>query len=84
MNLFSEDVRRNPLPVYDRLRSTSPVFQVPQTNLWMIFMDPPRHSKLRALISQAFTLASAEPWEPGKALHVHGPVRLPVRFEPSK
>jgi cytochrome P450 len=27
-------------------------------------------------------LASTEPWEPRKALHVHGPARLPVHFEP--
>jgi cytochrome P450 len=26
-------------------------------------------------------LASAEPWEPRKALHVHGPTRLVVRYE---
>ena len=25
-------------------------------------------------------LASAEPWEPRKGLHVHGPSRLPIRF----
>src|SRR6185503_9959831 len=91
MNLFSDDLRRNPYPVYDQLRSTSPVFQVPQSNLWMIFdyegvkraltdhetfsprigpaewmifMDPPRHSKLRALISQAFTPRSVSNLEP--------------------
>jgi cytochrome P450 len=29
-------------------------------------------------------LASAGPWEPRKALHVHGPVRLPIRFEPAR
>lgn len=29
-------------------------------------------------------LASDEPWEPRKAFHVHGPTRLPVRFEPGK
>jgi cytochrome P450 len=28
-----------------------------------------------------FELASAEPWEPRKALHVHGPTRLPIRFD---
>jgi cytochrome P450 len=28
-------------------------------------------------------LASAEPWEPRKALHVHGPSRLPIKFEPT-
>src|SRR5438552_1936224 len=29
---------------------------------------------------QGFELASAEPWEPRKALGVHGPSRLPIRF----
>jgi cytochrome P450 len=28
-------------------------------------------------------LATGEPWEPRKALHVHGPQRLPVRFTPA-
>jgi cytochrome P450 len=27
---------------------------------------------------------SDEPWEPRKALHVHGPARLPIRFEPAR
>jgi cytochrome P450 len=27
-------------------------------------------------------LASDEPWEPRSALHVHGPARLPIRFQP--
>jgi cytochrome P450 len=31
-----------------------------------------------------FALASDEPWEPRKALHVHGPARLPIRFEPGR
>src|SRR5262249_42133344 len=31
---------------------------------WMIFLDPPRHSKLRALISKAFTPASVTNLEP--------------------
>ena len=30
---------------------------------------------------RVFELASASPWEPRKALHVHGPNRLPIRFE---
>lgn len=29
------------------------------------------------------TLASNEPWPPRKALHVHGPSSLPVRFQPA-
>src|SRR3954453_17105392 len=31
---------------------------------WMIFLDPPRHSKLRALISKAFTPTSVTNLEP--------------------
>jgi cytochrome P450 len=33
---------------------------------------------------QGFELASAEPWEPRQALHVHGPTRLPIRFAPGR
>ncbi len=93
MNLFSDDMRRNPYPVYDQLRSTSPVFRVPPPfdawlildyegvkralndhdafssrvpapKDWFIFFDPPRHTKLRGLISKAFTprvVANLEP-----------------------
>jgi cytochrome P450 len=98
MHLFSDDMRRNPYPAYDQLRSRSPVFHLPPFDLWMIFdfegvkralvdhgafssdlshvpghgnpgewflfFDPPRHSKLRALISKAFTprvVANLEP-----------------------
>ena len=91
MNLFSDDVRRNPYPLYDQVRATSPLFRDPESGLlmvfdyegvkrvlndhdtfssrigpaeWMIFIDPPRHSKLRALISQAFTPRSISNLEP--------------------
>jgi cytochrome P450 len=87
MDLFSADTRRNPFPVYDQLRSTTPVFHDPRSDLWMIFdydgvkhalsdpeafssraappgggpldwlifFDPPKHTKLRNIISRAFT-----------------------------
>jgi cytochrome P450 len=82
MNLFSDEARRNPFPIYQHLRRSSPVLHDPQSGLWMvftyegvkrvlydheafssrvgpvewmIFLDPPRHTKLRALVSQAFT-----------------------------
>jgi cytochrome P450 len=89
MDLFSDGMRRNPYPVYDQMRSGSPVFHLPPFDLWMIFdfegvkralvehsvfssdlshvpghgnpgewfifFDAPRHTKLRALISKAFT-----------------------------
>jgi len=91
ISLFSDDMRRNPYPLYDQLRAGSPLFQEPQSKLWMVFdydgvkrmltdheafsskagpaewivfMDPPRHSKLRALISQAFTPRSVTTLEP--------------------
>jgi cytochrome P450 len=88
MNFFSDEMRRNPFPMYDQMRSQSPVLHVPPLDLWMIFdyegvkralndheafsssmftakranpewfifFDPPRHTKLRALIMRAFTL----------------------------
>jgi cytochrome P450 len=37
MNLFSVEMRRNPYPVYDQLRSRSPVFYAEALDLWMIF-----------------------------------------------
>jgi cytochrome P450 len=98
MDLFSDEMRRNPYPVYDRVRGISPVFHLAPFDLWMIFdfegvkralvdhdafssdlshvpghgnpgewfifFDPPRHTKLRALIAKAFTprvVASLEP-----------------------
>ena len=32
--------------------------------------------------TETLELAEGEPWEPRRALHVHGPTRLPIRFEP--
>jgi cytochrome P450 len=98
IDLFSDDLRRNPYPAYDQMRSAAPVFHVPPFDLWLIFdfegvkrayvdhdifssdlshvpgqgnpgewfifFDPPRHTKLRALIAKAFTpsvVANLEP-----------------------
>src|SRR4030095_7224912 len=90
-NLFFDAARRDPYPLYEQIRSTSPVLREPQGGLWMlfdyesvkrartdhvtfssrhgpaewmIFLDPPRHSKLRGLISQAFTPRSVANLEP--------------------
>lgn len=80
-DLFSTSVRRDPYPVYQRLRTSDPLSRDPSSGLWlalgydvakqvlsdsetfssrygpdwMIFNDPPRHTKLRALVSKAFT-----------------------------
>ena len=90
LNLLTDEVRRNPYPLYDRLRSSSPVLHDPHSGLWMIFdyegvsrlltdhaafssrygpdwivfTDPPRHTKLRALVSRAFTPRSVVNLEP--------------------
>src|SRR5712692_449517 len=93
MNIFSDEIRRNPYPLYDQLRSASPLLcvpppfdawmifdyegvkralndhdtfssRVPAPRHWFIFFDPPSHTKLRALISRAFTprvIANLEP-----------------------
>lgn len=39
--------------------------------LWMIFLDPPKHTKLRALVSQAFTPKSIVNLEPRIAQFCH-------------
>ena len=37
-DFFSDDMRRNPYPTYDQLRSASPVFHVPPPfDAWLIF-----------------------------------------------
>jgi cytochrome P450 len=97
-DLFSDAMRRNPYPAYERMRDCAPVFHLAPFDLWMIFdfegvkralvdhdafssdlshvpgsgnpgewfifFDPPRHTKLRALIAKAFTprvVANLEP-----------------------
>jgi cytochrome P450 len=96
LNFITDDIRRNPYPLYESMRRSSPVLYVEQLDFWMlfdyesvkralseheiwssraappggspldwmIFHDPPRHTKLRALVSRAFTpkvVAGLEP-----------------------
>jgi len=93
---FSDDMRRNPYPLYDHLRSSSPVLHDPRSGGWMVFdyegvkraltdheafssavspppakpsqwlvfSDPTRHTKLRALITRAFTPRAVANLEP--------------------
>jgi cytochrome P450 len=97
-DLFSEQVRRDPYPLYEQVRSATPVLQDPVSQLWMvfdyetvkrllsdpetfsskygpgwmIFLDPPRHTKLRALVAKAFTPRSVANLEPRVSELVRG------------
>ena len=87
MDFFSEEMRRNPYPLYAQMREAAPLLNLPQFDLWLIFdyegvkraindhaefssaasqgrlkpfdwlifSDPPRHTKWRAIIMRAFT-----------------------------
>jgi cytochrome P450 len=38
MNIFSDEIPRNPYPLYNQLRASSPLLRVPPPfNAWMIF-----------------------------------------------
>ena len=93
MNIFSDEVRRDPSAIYEQMRTEAPAFYapppfdgwlifdyegvkrvlndhetfssaVPAPRNWFVFMDAPAHSKLRALISRAFTPRTVAQLEP--------------------
>jgi cytochrome P450 len=37
MEVFSDETRRDPYPLYEQIRSTTPLLREPQSGLWMIF-----------------------------------------------
>jgi cytochrome P450 len=37
VNFLSDDVRRNPFPIYAQMRQASPVFKTPMPKMWMLF-----------------------------------------------
>jgi cytochrome P450 len=93
---FSDEMRRDPFPLYRQMRAASPLLHVPPLDVWlifdhagvkralsdvdafssrvvpptgaapdwMLFQDPPRHSKLRAIVTRAFTPRSIAALEP--------------------
>jgi len=96
LDFLSDELRRDPYPLFTQARSAFPVLHEPGSDMWMlfdydsvkralndsevfssvvetplgkapdwlVFSDPPRHSKLRAIVMRAFTprsIASVEP-----------------------
>lgn len=37
MDFFSDDMRRDPFPLYAQIRGTTPVLKIPSTEIWMLF-----------------------------------------------
>jgi cytochrome P450 len=98
LDFLTDEVRRDPYPLYAQMRASSPIMCVPPHGPWMIFdyagvkrvledheaftssaspagatdhplpwmifYDPPRHTKLRALVQRAFTPRSVAMLEP--------------------
>nr|WP_241759679.1 cytochrome P450 [Pyxidicoccus parkwaysis] len=96
LDFLSDEVRRDPYPLFAQARSAFPVLHEPRSGMWLlfdydsvkralhdhesfsseaqtpsgktpdwlVFMDPPRHSKLRAIIMRAFTPKSIAGLEP--------------------
>lgn len=96
MDFLSDDLRRDPYPLYEQVRSSSPLLHEPQSDMWLVFdyesvkrvltdheafssivtpptgkapdwlvfSDPPRHTKLRGIIMRAFTPRSIANLEP--------------------
>lgn len=96
LDFLSDEMRRDPYPLFAQARSAFPVLHEPGSGMWLlfdydsvkralhdheafssvvetptgkapdwlVFSDPPRHSKLRAIVMRAFTpksIASLEP-----------------------
>jgi cytochrome P450 len=96
LDFLTDDMRRDPYPLYEQVRSSAPLFQEPRTGMWLlfdyagvkraltdpetfssrvtpptgkapewlVFSDPPRHTKLRAILMKAFTPRSIANLEP--------------------
>jgi cytochrome P450 len=37
LDLFTDDIRRDPFPLYEHMRSASPLLHVPSLDMWMLF-----------------------------------------------
>src|SRR5437764_4856097 len=58
MDLFSDDIRRNPFPMYQRVRENSPVLRVPPPfDAWLIF----DYEGVKRALSEPQTFSSAVP-----------------------
>src|SRR4051812_50062547 len=56
--LFSDDTRRNPYPLYEQMRRTSPVLHVPPPfDIWLVF----DYEGVKRVVSDPETFSSAVP-----------------------
>jgi cytochrome P450 len=68
MDFFSEEMRRDPYSVYDRMRSGSPVLHIPEPDLWMIFDNegvkraPEAHDAFSSRASPPGSTGEPLPW----------------------
>jgi cytochrome P450 len=73
---FSEEIRRNPYPAYDRLRAGSPVLHLAPFDLWMILdYDGVR----RALPTTRYSAPTCPPSAAGNACHGTSEFGMPGR-----
>ena len=72
IDLFSDNARRNPYPLYSQLRSGDSAGKL---------VLPMIGSADLLTRFKSFELATDQPWKPRNALNVHGPAHRPIRFE---
>lgn len=52
--IFDDEMRRNPFPLFERLRSTFPVFREPESGAWMVF----DHDSVKRVLQDPETFSS--------------------------
>src|ERR1700683_5091203 len=76
LNLLSKDIQRNPFPVYDMLRTASPLFRVPPPfEGWMIF----DYENVKQVLTDHETFSSQVPSPPNFFIYYDPPAHTKLR-----
>lgn len=76
MNLFSDDLRRDPYPIYEQFRGTSPVFHAPPPmDMWLIF----DYDASKRVLNDFETFSSAVPAPPNWFIFFDPPQHTKLR-----